>query len=131
MGMIERFPGGRRPKGRAQAKRGSKVIEQARAVVVPERAELPVAPAPPWQDQTHPEKLSTLTGKALDKTREILDLPCDPGNLKLLAIQKDAALSVLSTQTKVDENRLRQREDRDRVPGRAVARGTGGKGPRG
>lgn len=40
-------------------------------------------------------------------------IPVDPGNLKLLSIQKDAALSVLSTQAKVDGNRLRDREGRD------------------
>ncbi len=89
------------------------MIERARAVVPIDRGEVPVEPVPPWEDQTNAEKLSTLTGKALDTTRAILDLPVDPSNLKLLSIQKDAALSVLSTQAKVDENRLRDREQRD------------------
>lgn len=111
MGVIGRFPGGRRPTARPRAvKSEAKVVEQASAVVANQRAEVSVAPVPPWQEQTHAERLNTLTGKALDKTRDILDLPCDPDNLKLLAIQKDAALSVLSTQVKVDETRLRQRE---------------------
>jgi hypothetical protein len=113
VGLIERFPGGRRPKAKAQAravKREARVIERARAIVASEPAELPAAPVSPWNEQTHAEKLNTLTGMALDKTRELLELSCDPENLKLLSIQKDAALSILSTQTKVDENRLRGRQ---------------------
>ena len=116
-GVIEKIPGGRRPKGRRTRAGASevKVIEQARAVVASGRAGLREEPVLPWQDQTHAEKLDVLTGKALDKTLEILDLPCDPGNLKLLAIQKDAALSVLATQVKVDENQLRERKDNDKL----------------
>jgi hypothetical protein len=90
------------------AKSGSKEVNRARAVVTRQRASLPAEPDKPWAEQTHSEQLNTLTGMSLDKTREILELPCDPNNLKLLSIQKDAALSVLSTQTKVDENRLRE-----------------------
>ncbi len=114
-GMIKKIPGGRRPRAPTRAKASDvMVIEEARAAVVRDHTEVPALSALPWQDQSHPEKLNTLTGKALDKTREILDLPCDPANLKLLSIQKDAALSVLSAQVKVDENRLREREHGDR-----------------
>jgi len=112
MGLIERFPGGRQPTAKAKVqpvKREAKVSERARAVVASKRAELPAAPVTPWNEQTHAEKLDTLTGMGLDKTREILELPCDPENLKLLSIQKDAALSIASMQVKVDENRLRAR----------------------
>jgi len=95
------------------ARSNSKEVNRARAVVAVQRANIPIDPERPWDDQTHSEQLNTLTGMALDVTRQILELPCDPINLKLLSIQKDAALSVLSTQTKVDENRLReQRPDR-------------------
>ncbi len=115
-GMIKKIPGGRRPRAPTHAKASDMtVIEEARAVVVRDHGGLPALSVLPWQDQSHPEKLHTLTGKALDKTREILDLPCDAGNLKLLAIQKDAALSILSAQVKVDENRLRQQENGDRL----------------
>jgi hypothetical protein len=111
MGLIERFAGGRQPKAKPRVvKRRGKVIERARAVVARPRAEPPAVAVSPWNEQTHAEKLNTLTGMALDKTREILELPCDTQNLKLLSIQKDAALSILSTQTKVDDNRLRARE---------------------
>ena len=113
MGEIERFPGGRRPKAgpRPAKKRCTNVVEQARGVVANGQARLPILPAAPWQDQTNAEKLTTLTGKALERTREILELPCDPGNLKLLAIVKDAALSILSTQVRVDETQLRPRRE--------------------
>jgi len=111
LGLIEKIPGGRPKKG-AVVKSVVKEVNQARAVVASRGASIPVEPEKPWATQTHAEQLNTLTGKALDVTRQILDLPCDLGNLKLLSIQKDAALSVLSTQTKVDENRLRaQRPD--------------------
>src|SRR5215469_15863224 len=111
LGLIEKIPGGRPKKG-AVVKSAVKEVNQARAVVASRRASILVEPEKPWANQTHAEQLNTLTGKALDVTRQILDLPGDPGNLKLLSIQKDAALSVLSTQTKVDENRLRaQRPD--------------------
>jgi hypothetical protein len=116
MGEIERFPGGRRSKTRAAAeslKPG--VVDQARAAVASEIGAQPPALPTTWPDQSHPEKLSTLTGKALDTVRHILDLPCDPENLKLLSIQKDAALSILATQTKVDENRLRERRGNDEI----------------
>ena len=86
-------------------------MERAREAVTRETAELPGVVEMPWDDQTHAQKLSLLTSKALEKTRQILDLPCDPGNLKLLSIQKDAALSVLSTQVKVDEGQLRMRRE--------------------
>jgi hypothetical protein len=110
-GVIAKIPGGRRPKEHATAYNGKPdMIEKARAVVANVRSELPLVPGAPWQDQTHAEKLATLTGKALDTTLAILDLPCAPDNLKLLSIQKDAALSLLSTQVKVDQNRLRERE---------------------
>ncbi len=114
MGLIQKIPGGRPPKDRVAATPAT-TVEQARVVVVSEHAEIPPTPMEPWQDQTHAEKLDTLAGMALDKTREILELPCDPENLKLLSIQKDAALSVLSTQVRVDENRLRQQGKSDRI----------------
>ncbi len=100
----------RKVRFKSVGKREPKVIERARSVVASERAELPAVAVSPWNKQPHAEKLDTLTGRALDKTREILELPCDPENLKLLSIQKDVALSILSTQTKVDENRLRGRQ---------------------
>ena len=114
MGAIERFPGGRRRKAPALAKGGTKAIEQARAVAAIERTRLPAmqkSDARNWEKKTHAEKLRALTGRALDKTKEILELACDPDNLKLLSIQKDAALSIIAAQVKVDETQLRARDE--------------------
>jgi hypothetical protein len=112
-GVIEKIPGGRKPKTPSPRK-SDKVIERARAVVASEGARLPAlakSEARNWAKKTHAEKLGTLTGQALDKTREILELPCDPDNLKLLSIQKDAALSIIAAQVKVDETQLRARNE--------------------
>ena len=65
----------------------------------------------PWGEQSNPERLSNLTRQSLDTIKAILDIPSDPQNLKLLSIQKDAALSVLASQIKVDQTRLRARDD--------------------
>src|SRR5258708_5944737 len=111
-GLVGKVPGGRLPKALAQ-KRDGDVISRARAIVVQERAELPIEPALLWEDQSHAQKLSTLTGQVLDKVREILETPCELDNLKLLSIQKDAALSVLSTQVRIDQSQLRHRENEE------------------
>ena len=112
MGLIEKIPGGRKANA-PRAQTDDKVIERARAVVASAGAEL-LVPVTPWDDQTHAEKLGTLTGKALDKTKDILELVCDPSNLKLLSIRKDAALSIIAAQVKVDETQLRAQNDESR-----------------
>jgi hypothetical protein len=77
---------------------------------------VPVAAAPataakPWAAQGHGEKLETLTGKALDTLKDILDQPTALDDLKKLSAQKDAALSVLGASIKVASGRMQQ-EDR-------------------
>jgi hypothetical protein len=66
-----------------------------------------VVAALPWDQQSNSSRLATLTGKSLDTIKTILDMPAEPGNLKLLSIKKDAALSILGAQIKVDDQRLR------------------------
>ena len=98
MGLVEKFPGGRKSKT-SPPRKADKVIHRAGAIVASEGARLPAVPkskARDWGKKTHAGKLSALTGKALDKTKEILELACDPDNLKLLSIQKDAALSIIA-----------------------------------
>lgn len=70
---------------------------------------LPLVPLVPWSDQSPSEKLATLTDMSLDKIRAIVSLPLDTENMKLMSVQKDAAISMLTVQTRVDENRLRAR----------------------
>jgi hypothetical protein len=112
-GVIEKIPGGRRAKA-PKPREGDKVIHRARAIVASEGTRLPAMPkseARDWGKKMHADKLRALTGKALDKTKEILELACDPDNLKLLSIQKDAALSIIAAQVKVDETQLRARDE--------------------
>lgn len=57
------------------------------------------------------EVLETLVDKSLAKMNEILDIPLIPGDddfTKVLSSQKDAAMSVLNTSLKADENRFRK-----------------------
>ena len=121
MGLIERFPGGRRPKAPTPSSEG-KAIKRGRALIVDDRAKLPpVLPRPalvtsedaglpvPAEETIEP-KLNRITGKSLDLIEQIVDMPCAPDNLKLLSIQKDAALSMVSLAAKVNANELRKRE---------------------
>jgi hypothetical protein len=80
MGLIERFPGGRRPKGPRPSSKG-KAVEQTRAPMVDGRATLPPAlprPAlvtseeaglPVPAEETLGPKLNRITGKSLDLER--------------------------------------------------------------
>ena len=116
-GVIGKIPVGiRRPCVR---KAPSKTVARARGLLYKElemRKQQPPAPQPspplpiPWTEQTRADRLAILTDKSLDVARAILDLPIDPGDKRLLGIQKDMALSIIATQTKVDETQLRRRE---------------------
>ena len=44
---------------------------------------------------------------SLEFTRQLLELPFDPENLKLLGHQKDAALTIISQQIRIEAERLR------------------------
>jgi hypothetical protein len=72
---------------------------------------LPSLPARPWDELTTGEKLAANTDLSLDIIRQILELRVDPDNVKLLAQIKDAALSIISHQIRVEEGRLRQPSD--------------------
>ncbi len=133
-GKIARCPGGRPSHvGSPGPSEQGRMAEQSRpadgAVSVPEQPasptpdapqvasmRVPVAAAPataakPWAAQGHGEKLETLTGKALDTLKDILDQPTALDDLKKLSAQKDAALSVLGASIKVASGRMQQ-EDR-------------------
>lgn len=62
------------------------------------------------QADTKAAKLSQATELALDKVIEILSMPVDANDLRLMAQIKDTALQIISQQIRVDEQRLRQRE---------------------
>jgi hypothetical protein len=72
-------------------------------------AKLPALPADvlPAQPPTVAERQADNLDRALDVVGQILALPVNPENVKLLAQQKDAALTTISQSIRIDETRLR------------------------
>jgi hypothetical protein len=66
------------------------------------------APAVPWAAMSKGERMSYNADLALNFTRQLLELPFDPENLKLLGHQKDAALSIISQQIRIEAERLQE-----------------------
>jgi hypothetical protein len=64
----------------------------------------------PWGEMTKAEKLGFTTDLGLDIVKSILELGVDLGNLKLLKIVKEAALTVISQQIRVDEGQMRSQQ---------------------
>jgi hypothetical protein len=115
-GLIDQFPGGRKKsKGKKKAVKRDKVTRQALVVIEQEKAMHDVSPPPQtapaeWASQTHGDKLDVLVGSALDVIKGVLELPDDPGNLKLMSLKKDAALSVIGAQIKIGKSRVQKSE---------------------
>jgi hypothetical protein len=66
------------------------------------------APAVPWADMTKGERMAYNADLALNFARQLLELPFDPRNLKMLGLQKDAALTIISQQIRVESEQLRE-----------------------
>jgi hypothetical protein len=79
-------------------------FEQARALPTVAAAG---DPARPWGNMSKGERMSYSADLALNFTRQLLELPFDPKNLKLLGHQKDAALTIISQQIRIEAERLR------------------------
>ena len=117
-GLIARFPGGRPPTGCYTAPPGTdKMVARARRVIEQEQQAMPkkIAPTPaalpaavPHPEPSHGDRLNDLTGKALTVVNDVLDAPCAPDNYKLMSLKKDAALSIIGAQIKVDVGKVRQ-----------------------
>jgi hypothetical protein len=117
-GLAARFPGGRPPAGRYTAPPGTdRVVARARRVIEQEQQAMrkKIAPDPaalpatvPRPEPSHGDRLHDLTGKALTVINDVLDAPCAPDNYKLMSLKKDAALSILGAQIKVDVGKVRQ-----------------------
>jgi hypothetical protein len=116
-GLIIKFPGGR-PRGLAPRSkdrtiaRAQRVLEEImmanKKPTVPALPSKVAAPAvKPWDEMTKAEKLSFAVDLGLDVARRILELDVDPDNVRLLAQQKDVALTLISQQIRVDEGGLR------------------------
>jgi len=56
-----------------------------------------------WLELSNLERLQRLTPLSLTKMLEIMSLAAEPGNLKLIAIQKDLVMAVTSQQVWVDD----------------------------
>jgi hypothetical protein len=79
-----------------------------------QKANLPVpADVLPAQPPTVAERQTDNLDKALDVVGQILALPVDPSNIRLLAQQKDAALTTISQSIRIDETRLRAAQTPD------------------
>ena len=74
---------------------------------LPVAAAATAAPAKPFADMSKGERMSHNANLALNFTRQLLELPFDPENLKLLGHQKDAALTLISQQIRIESERLR------------------------
>jgi hypothetical protein len=116
MGLIDRFPGGRK---RGSGKEPKSVQQQAKEVVVQGGREL--------ADDGGGElaqRLRELTDLAIEKLDEVTSV--DPATvtrerLQLLRLQKNAAATVLNAQIRVDEETLRAAERRTERLGLIVA----------
>jgi hypothetical protein len=116
-GVIQKLPCGRKlrsPK-RSRDRRiaaAQRVIEQMEHLTMKTKsglpARLPDGTPVPFEAQSHAEQLGTLTGCSLRLAKAVLDAPVnfDVDNVKLLAIQKDFALSILSLQHRVASAQL-------------------------
>ena len=75
---------------------------------------------PPPDDNVRPNRLATkldaVTARALDKLDELLSLPINTDDGNLTRAQVAAANTVLNTQAKVDEMRLRAHTSPDIMP---------------
>jgi hypothetical protein len=114
-GSIEKFPNGRRRRDAPKLSADKTVARAQRLMekgVMAQRSPpaIPVAALPaekPWEQQSKGERLSHNVDLSLSFTKSLLELPFDPENLKLLAIQKDAALTLISQQIRIESERLR------------------------
>ena len=77
-------------------------------------AAMPAVPlAAPLADQ-----LESASGKAIEKAQEILAMPLDPASEQfgvVMRAQTSTVATVLATQTRADENRLRASNNPDRL----------------
>jgi len=65
-------------------------------------------PQVPWSAMSRGERMAHNADLALGLVHELLSLPFDPTNLRLLAHQKDTALTILSQQIRIEAERLRE-----------------------
>lgn len=125
LGIIDRFPAGKR-KG-AAPNVTPHIIAAAQRIVMTELEKLPAPVDKPFAEMSMGEKLAQNARDGLDFINEILHMPHmrtftdEDGNeheaidKQIFSAKKDTALSIVSTQVRVDENALR-RQTADKLP---------------
>jgi hypothetical protein len=69
-----------------------------------------------WAELSKGEKLAATTDRALDVVKTYLDLPVDPSNAKLAAMQATLALGVIGYQIRVESAALTDRSEKPADP---------------
>jgi hypothetical protein len=81
-------------------------IRKAQRIIEAVMAEKESAPAvvqKPWAEMSRGEKLAAAADKGLGVAMKTLELEVDPTDIKLLALQNNTALSVISYQIRVEQ----------------------------
>jgi hypothetical protein len=74
---------------------------------LPAPAAEPAVPAQPRADMSLGEKMQTASHSGLDVLQQVLSAPVDLENLKLLGLQIQAAVSVISQTIRVEAEQMR------------------------
>ena len=74
-------------------------------------------PDKPWDQLTNAEQLRALARSALGTARDVLALGVDPSDPRVMRIVTDTALTMISTQLRVEERQSRGHVDVSPVPG--------------
>ena len=106
-GLVDRFPNGARSRHLPPLSKDP-IIRKAQRIVEKLMAQQDIATGAErsWSELTMPEKLSKAADLGLDRVYEVLQLPVDAGDPKLLALVTNAALSIIGDQIKVDTAKL-------------------------
>ena len=129
-GLIARFPCGARSLGLPplskdpKVRKAQRLIEarmaershQVAAAAAPQPAPADLSAERPWAGLSKGEKLAASTDRALDVVKAYLDLPVDPSNWKLAAMQASLALGVIGYQIRVESAALTDRSEKPADP---------------
>ncbi len=106
-GLVERFPGGRRPGRKARAKSGTKLVDRALRQVEHQLEEMPAMPATPFAELDVAEKLTVIAVEGSRFLHATLQRPVTPDNPKTARLVTEAARLALALSIKVGPERMR------------------------
>lgn len=88
----------------------AKLVKKARQRIKLARANLPAIPDKPFNQLEAHEKFAVLLGQSLEFTHRLLNVAADPlKDAKVVSMQKDAAISVMSMRVKIDASIMKER----------------------